>query len=68
MLISVQQFRQQHFAPGSAPHESTIRRLIRKRVLPGRRIGHLYFIDDQAPLSRLDAIVARAAGRVRRPS
>lgn len=68
MLISVQQYRQQHFAPGSAPHESTIRRLIRERVLPGRRIGHLYFIDDQVPLSRVDAIVAKVAGHVRRPA
>jgi hypothetical protein len=65
-LISIKLYRQRHFAPGSAPHENTIRRLIREQQLPGRRLGRMYYVDESAPVSKVDALIARVMGHVRR--
>ena len=64
-LISIKLYRERYFAPGSAPHENTIRRLIRDQRLPGRRLGRLYYVDESAPLSSVDALIARVVGHVR---
>ena len=65
-LISIKLYRQRNFAPGSAPHENTIRRLIREHVLPGRRLGRMYYVDESAPLSTVEALVAKVVGHVPR--
>lgn len=68
VFISIKQYRLRHFAPGSAPHVNTIRRMIRERVLPGRRLGRMYYVDESAPLSTVDALVAKVVGHVPRTS
>ncbi|MBL6750463.1 MAG: hypothetical protein ISP90_08065 [Nevskia sp.] len=65
-LISVQRYRLDRFEAGSAPHENTIRRLIRERQLPGRRIGARYFIDESALPSTVERLVAKVCSDVRR--
>ena len=63
-LISIKLYRQRNFAPGSAPHENTIRRWIRERLLPGRRLGSKYYVDENASAPTVDALVARVMGHV----
>ena len=65
-LISIKLYQQRHFAPGSAPHQNTIRRLIREHQLPGRRLGRMYYVDESAPVTTADALVARVMNHVRR--
>lgn len=57
MLLS--QFRCQHFVEGSQPSLSTLRRLVVKGELPGRRFGGQWYIDYAAYIGDSDPLVSK---------
>jgi len=61
-LVTVQQWRDRHFDPESAPAELTVLRLLRDGKLPGRKVGGKWFIDEAAWLAGDDELVLRVLG------
>ncbi len=57
MLLS--QFARQHFVEGSRPSLSTLRRLVVKGDLPGRRFGGHWYVDYSAYLANGDPLVTK---------
>lgn len=58
-LIAIPAWLEKHFDKGGAPEEVTVRRWLREGVLPGRKIGGLWFIDEAAWLADGDDLVQR---------
>ncbi|HEY9255775.1 MAG TPA: hypothetical protein VIP30_14700 [Stenotrophomonas sp.] len=48
LLMTVSAWSAKYFAPGSAPAELTIRRWLQNGVLPGRKVGGNWYVDDHA--------------------
>lgn len=44
-LATIEQFRQDCFAEGSAPDPRTVRRWIDDGVIDGKRVGSTYYVD-----------------------
>lgn len=59
MYMLLSQFARQHFVEGSRPSLSTLRRLVAKGELPGRRIGNQWYVDYSAYLADGDPLVAK---------
>lgn len=57
--MRLSQFAKQHFVEGSRPSLSTLRRLVEKGELPGRRFGEHYYVDYSAYLANGDPLVAK---------
>lgn len=47
-LMTIAQFREQHFAKGSAPTEKTLKGWIESGDLTGQKIGGRYYVDVSA--------------------
>lgn len=47
-LMTLAQFREQHFAKGSAPTEKTLKGWIESGELTGQKIGGRYYVDVSA--------------------
>lgn len=47
-LITVDQFRERFFAPGSQPDRRTVRSWIESGQIPGRIVGQRYYVDEEA--------------------
>ena len=45
-LLSIATFRDRYFEKDSQPCENTVRNWIANDVIPGRKIGHRYFVDE----------------------
>ncbi len=58
-LITPTAWTEKYFAEGSRPPEATLRRWLRDGVLPSRKIGGSWFIDEQAWLADGDDLVRR---------
>lgn len=58
-LISIPQWRDKHFAEGSAPDDVTVRRWLRNAQLPGRKVGGTWYIDEAEWLADGDELVRR---------
>lgn len=58
-LMSPQEFIATEFSKGSAPHEHTVRRWIKKGLLPGREIAGHYYVDYPAYLANGDPLVEK---------
>lgn len=59
MYMLLSQFRRQHFVEGSRPSLSTLRRLVVKGELPGRRFGGQWYIDYAAYISVGDSLISK---------
>ncbi|MHB8425148.1 MAG: hypothetical protein ACYDB9_08355 [Gammaproteobacteria bacterium] len=55
--MRLSQFAKQHFVEGSRPSLSTLRRLVEKGELPGRRFGEHYYVDYSAYLANGNPLV-----------
>lgn len=58
-LITITAWLGKHFAEEGAPEEVTVRRWLRDGVLQGRKIGGMWFIDEDAWLADGDELVQR---------
>ena len=68
MLMLASQFAEQHFADGSRPSASTLRRWIDEGVLPGRRIGNNYYVDIHRYSAVNDQLVLKVLENVSQTS
>ena len=66
MLATIETFRKTRFAPGSAPDPRTLRKLLERGDLPGRRVGKVWYVDTGAwergegGAASVEGLVARA--------
>lgn len=58
-LLTPTDFCRKHFGPDSQPPETTLRKWMRDGVLPARKIGGRWYIDEHAFLADGDELVAR---------
>jgi hypothetical protein len=58
-LITPVAWKQKYFAEGSRPPEPTVHRWLRDGVVPGKKIGGSWFVDEQAWLADGDDLVRR---------
>ena len=58
-LINPIAWSQKYFSEGSRPAEATLRRWMQNGVLPCRKIGGSWFVDDDAWLANGDELVER---------
>lgn len=59
-LLTPDEFCAKYFSPGSKPAPSTLRKWLRGSVLPARKIGGTWFIDDDKFVANGDSLVERA--------
>lgn len=58
-LLTPADFCHKHFGPDSQPPETTLRKWLRDGVLPARKIGGRWYIDELAFLAGDDELVER---------
>lgn len=58
-LMTPHAWSERHFAAGSEPAETTLRRWMQEGIVPSKKIGGSWFIDDDAWTSTDDELVQR---------
>lgn len=58
-LITLQQYISRTFSPGSEPHQHTVRRWINRKIIPGKRFGTRYYVDEIAVAANGNPIVEK---------
>ena len=58
-LMTPQAWSEKHFAEGSRPAETTLRRWMQDNKVPSKKVGGSWFIDDDAWLAGDDELVQR---------
>lgn len=58
-LITTRHFAERYFVEGSRPSRSTLRRWIEMGQLPGKRVGDVYYVDEDAWLADGDPLVEK---------
>jgi hypothetical protein len=58
-LMTPRAWAEKHFAEGSLPAETTLRRWMQEGIVPSRKIGGSWFIDDDSWTSGDDDLVQR---------
>lgn len=59
MLLSAHAWVEKYFAPESRPAEITVQRWLRNGVVPGKKVGGTWFVDEHAWLADGDDLVQR---------
>lgn len=62
-LIRIEEFRRRFFDPSCKPAEITLRRLLRGRKLPGKKVGGTWYIDVERWRADADPLVEGALRR-----
>lgn len=59
LLMTIQAWSKKYFVQGEAPSELTVRRWIQREILPGKKIGGTWYIDEHSWLANGDELILR---------